>query len=132
MGAPLYCHARRGSMPRRPLAELASIGANDIASNTDNYAVRSLCFEADVLALAKRVSQAFPDNPVLGVDIVRDRKSGQLFVIEANASGSVWHLSSNFGQAFLSQELREQSYKQFDAIKTAAERLIEKTRSDAV
>lgn len=54
--------------------------------------------EPDVLALAKTVHDAMPDIPLLGVDILREERSGKLYVLEANPGGNTWHFSSKSGQ----------------------------------
>lgn len=57
----------------------------------------TLCFETDVIALAQRAHAAFPDVPLLGVDVLRDVDSGRLYLIEVNSSGFTWHFSSPVG-----------------------------------
>jgi hypothetical protein len=48
----------------------------------------------DVIELGKHVHRAFPMVPVLGIDIVRERGSGRLYVLEANVWGGIFHLTS--------------------------------------
>jgi hypothetical protein len=59
--------------------------------------VRIIQGEAELESLAERAHAAFPGIPLLGVDIVRNPLTGQSFVLEVNASGWVWHLSSRRG-----------------------------------
>jgi hypothetical protein len=68
--------------------------------------------------------------PVLGLDIVRERATGALYVLETNQGGNVWHLSSPvvMRQPYKS---RRQLYNQFGALDIAADALIEKTRQEA-
>ena len=47
-----------------------------------------------VMAFAASIHKAFPAVPLLGCDIVKDHGTGQPYVIEVNAGGNVWHLSS--------------------------------------
>jgi hypothetical protein len=49
------------------------------------------------------VHQAFPTIPLLGVDILRDCDTGQLYVIEVNARGWTFHLSSDNYHRILSE-----------------------------
>lgn len=50
--------------------------------------------DADIMAFASSIHKAFPTIPLLGCDIVKDHATGQPYVIEVNAGGNVWHLSS--------------------------------------
>ncbi|MDX6807018.1 hypothetical protein [Terrihabitans rhizophilus] len=61
---------------------------------------RQLVAEDDVLDLAKRTHDMLPDIPLMGIDIVREAATGKLFVLELNAGGQVWHLSSEAGIPF--------------------------------
>jgi hypothetical protein len=71
------------------------------------------------------------DLPSLGIDIIRDAETKELFVVELNSSGWNWHLSSDVGL----QNQRDYGmdhYFQFDALRVIADSLIEKTRTLAV
>jgi hypothetical protein len=98
--------------------------------------------EDDTLELARRVHDAFPTIPLLGIDIIREEKTGKLFVIECNAGGNVWHFSSKtnvplrriLGGASLvgakkaEEVARQMHIDQFGAFDRAAEVLVRKTR----
>jgi hypothetical protein len=82
--------------------------------------------DPDVLALARRIHEVFPDVPAVGSDILRHRDTGELWIAEANLGG-VWALSSPVGIRF--QALRGLDlYAQFGALDRAAEAMIEATR----
>ena len=68
---------------------------------------------------------------MLGIDIIRDSQSGQLYVLEVNPHGHIWHLSSKVAKTNDPQHLRDH-YAQFNALDRIAELLIEKTRGCAV
>ncbi len=53
--------------------------------------------DPDILSLAERAHAAFPRVPLLGIDILRDAESGQLFVVELNGIGYLWDFSSPTG-----------------------------------
>jgi len=89
-----------------------------------------LCNDREVIALGERVHQAFPENPLLGIDIVRDQPSGKLYVIEVNSCGQVWHFNSPPGQN-AQAEFYLDFESQFDGIRKAAAILIEQTRIHA-
>lgn len=104
-----------------------------------------LNFEPDVLDLAERVHSQLPDVPMLGIDIVRDCKTGRLYVLECNAGGNTWHFSSRMGETLrcnLAQAEKENSLdasengrvllmKQFNAFDVVAAALADKTRECA-
>lgn len=90
----------------------------------------SLCYDEDIISMGEKAHGAFPEVPLIGCDIVRNPINGQLYVIEANIKGYVWHFSSQMG--IRSQEYANINYEsQFDGIDKAARILIEKTRSVA-
>jgi hypothetical protein len=131
-GRPLFAWRSFWSEPRRPLAVIADDPMGTIA--TQSWRVKkekALIQDEDVLGLARRVAASLPRIPCLGVDIIRDRSSGELFVLEFNPSGHTWHFSSPWGKRGLPEAFREQLYTQFGALDIVAETLIEKTRAEA-
>ena len=64
-----------------------------------------------VLLVTHTEQDAFPTIPLLGIDILRDSVGGQLDVIEVNARGWTFHLSSDNYYRILSEtglDLRSQ------------------------
>ncbi|MCC6984261.1 MAG: hypothetical protein IT535_13400 [Bauldia sp.] len=59
----------------------------------------ALCDDPEVPRLAERVHALWPDQPSLGVDIVRDSQTGELFVLELNPTGNSWILSGAVGES---------------------------------
>jgi hypothetical protein len=131
-GRALYCARNRWGEKRRPLAEIASDPLGVIASNNKTMGgrIRSICNDPEIISLGERAHQAFPECPVIGVDIIRERQSGRLYVLEVNPHGAVWHLSSTLAGHMDLEHVRE-LYTQFNALDLAADLLIQKTRSDA-
>jgi glutathione synthase/RimK-type ligase-like ATP-grasp enzyme len=129
-GRALYCSSNRWENKRPPLAELAADPLGIVASNDKTTVrVRSICNDAEVISLGELAHQAFPECPVIGVDVIRDIKSGRLYILEANCHGEVWHLSSSLGKKY--PALTKDFYAQFNALDLAADLLIQKTRSEA-
>lgn len=89
------------------------------------------CDDPDVLALGSAAHAAFPEIPLLGVDIVRDANRGTLYVIEANSFGFTWHMSSERGLA-MQRQFGLDLGAQFDGRRRAAERLARACRELAV
>ena len=123
-GKALYSWRTEADNSRRPLLEPygfkggAEGGGLSIVSSAIGCRF-TLNNDPDIISLAEKAQQAFPDIPLLGVDIIRDQTTGDLFVIEVNAEGYVWHFSSLIG-------VRIQKYAgfsleaQFDGIRKAA------------
>ncbi len=122
LGRPLLSMRFYGAPQVRPLerrdAFREAAGHNIVA--TTEAAKIAFCDDPDVLALARRVHAAFPEIPSLGIDMVRDADSGELFVLETNPQGQSWHFASI---STLRQAHRAgiDLYTQFDALATIAE-----------
>jgi hypothetical protein len=141
-GVPLYCLLAKEKVPQpTPDDTGKEIESLRIASNTGDFRVRLLCSDADVLALGVRVGKAFPDLPFLGTDIVREERTGNLYVLECNPGGGTWHFSSRStsgvrqqmgGRSLVGAKKaerigRQMMIDQFGAFDRAAEVLTEKT-----
>jgi hypothetical protein len=130
-GRPLYSVMNRWADKRPPLAQIAADPSGIIATNSNAMGqVRALCNDPEIIALAERSHEGFPECPVLGVDIIRDVQSGRLYVLEVNPHGNVWHLSSPLARKVDPEYVRAR-YAQFNALDRVADLLIQKTRSDA-
>jgi D-alanine-D-alanine ligase-like ATP-grasp enzyme len=131
-GRALYCRRNRWGNKRPPLAEIAADPFGVIAANNNTMGghIRSICNDPEIISLGERAHQAFPECPVIGVDIIRESQSGRLYVLEVNPHGAVWHLSSTIAKRMDPEQVRE-AYAQFNALDRAADLLIQKTRTDA-
>ncbi len=130
-GTVLYA-ARISWAVRRPALEaIAADPHGIIASNTKEVGrVRGVCNDAEIIALGERAHAAFPECPLLGVDIVRCMETGKLYVMEVNPAGETWHLSSTMARTYTAEHGRD-LYAQFGALDRTAELLIERTRAEA-
>ncbi len=86
----------------------------------------TLADDKDVIALGEKVHEVFPEQPMLGSDIVRDVESGELFVLEASPRGDAWYMSSDTGYEIQGANNIDLT-GQFGALDIAADMLIEKT-----
>lgn len=131
-GEALTCLLNERNAPLPELAALkAPLVSEEIATNSHSPSDRTfrLAHDPDVLDLAKRAHAAFPEVPVKGVDIIRDAKTGVLYVLELNCTSNAWHISSNYFAEFRTGILeRQHQIAQFGAWDVAAKVLIEKTR----
>lgn len=134
-GRALYCLLNLSTDSLPDLAEIGdSLTSGALATNSHDPAKRGfeLVADEDVLALAKRCHEAFPDVPLKGIDIIRDHRTGQLYVLELNCTSNTWHISSNYFAPFRSGPItKEKMIAQFGAWDVAATTLIERTRLEA-
>jgi hypothetical protein len=135
-GRALYCLL---NISIEALPDLQSITnefeSSALATNSHDPNKRAfeLVADKDVIELAARCQAAFPDVPLKGVDIVRDYRTGQLYVLELNCTSNTWHISSNYFAEFRKGSLaKEKMVAQFGAWDVAAAVLIERTRQDAI
>lgn len=134
-GRPLFCWRVEADRARRPLEAPDAFaggerggGMSIVSSGKDS--VFTLCDDPEILACGSDAHRAFPEVPLLGVDVVRDARTGECSVLEVNASGYVWHFDSETGRGI--QGDHDIDFRsQFGAIERAAEILIEQTRRRA-
>jgi hypothetical protein len=133
------------SMSRQPKLDLSdpdeAIENADITNGRDGDRIQQFSAQPDILALARNVHDALPHIPLLGIDILREQRTGKLFVLEANPGGNTWHFSSRSGwewrQAMardasadpkvIDETARHRLISQFGAFDVAAQVLAEKT-----
>jgi hypothetical protein len=135
-GEPLYQSYMR--VPR----EIANpAGATDdeladgnIATQGNDSKVTEFVRDDAVLALARRIHAIAPTAPLKGCDIIREAKTGNIYVLEFNPGGNTWHFSSQLGARSRSQRPPEHEvnrHRQFDAFRTAARLLVRHTNEEA-
>lgn len=101
-GKAVFAFKIEADHARQPLDDRARFDGQSVVSSGQGCEF-SLADDADVLDLAERAHAALPDTPLLGVDILRDAETGQLFVVELNSLGCTWHFSSSSGLKFQAQ-----------------------------
>lgn len=131
-GRTLLCWCCEASREYRPLEsrwDFKARGGVTVVSNKrdSRYA---LAFDAEVIALGERAHRAFPEQPLLGTDIVRDADTGGLSVIECNPRGDAWLISSDMGR-MIERANGLDFAAQFGALEAAAEVLARETRARA-
>jgi hypothetical protein len=123
------CEADHRFVPLESRWDFRARGGITVVSNKRDSRY-TLAREADVIALARRAHAAFPNQPLLGTDIVRDADSGALYVIECNPRGDAWLMSSAMGR-LIEQANGLNFAAQFGALEIAAATLAEETRRRA-
>ena len=132
-GNVVYSARNSWAMPRKAtLEEIANDQKGIIASNSRHFdRARTVWNDAEIIALGEKAHAAFPEIPVLGVDVLRDAETKRLFVMEVNPKGDTWHLSSYLKTDPFTEQHRRDLYAQFDALDRVSQLLIEKTRAEA-
>ena len=134
LGAVIYClHVQvNDTRPALDSIKDETIGKN-LATNTAAAASRDyrLVADEDVLQLARRCQEAEPTTPLKGIDIVRERSSGKLYVLELNTVSNTWHISSD-AVGRNNPALAELAINQFSAFDVAARVLADRCRAEAL
>lgn len=123
------CEADHRFVPLESRWDFRARGGITVVSNKKDSRY-TLAFEPDVIALAERAHAAFPDQPLLGTDIVRDADTGALYVIECNPRGDAWLISSVMGRMIERANALDFA-AQFGALDIAVETLARETRHRA-
>jgi hypothetical protein len=132
LGRPLMVQRRRLIAPRPPIETLLRDTPAGIAMNSVSHRrTRDYVDAPDVYEFATRIAAAFGDVACLGIDIIRERATGKLYVLEVNPGGNVWQFSSDFTKENWLPEERAGAYAQFNALELAADLLIARTRAEA-
>ncbi len=134
LGQPLMCISWRRTRVIKYPDTLDEIFSNE--SFTSNFKQEEnmlderefkIANDEEVVKFSSQVFNAHPDLPLQGIDIVRDAKSGKLYVLENNSGGNVWTFSSLISPT-LKAIGRKALVTQFMAFDRAAEILVKKTR----
>jgi hypothetical protein len=133
-GVPLLAFETISETMRAPLDSSDEALAEILlkARRRDGPIKREFTTDSDILALATRTYSALPEIALQGVDIIREEKSGKLYVLEANPGGNTWIFSKGEMTTRLKSALGvERLTDQFDAFTAAAKILVERTRTEA-
>ncbi len=103
-GEPTYAVRCIADRSRKPFDETKS-GSSFFDGRTIVASSRGCRFDTsvpkDVIELARRAHYAFPTVPSLGVDVIRDWATERPYVVEVNAAGWGFHLTSVAYERFL-------------------------------
>lgn len=124
-----HCEAAHRYVPLHSRWDFKAKGGITVVSNKQDSSY-ALARDVEVIALAEKAHAAFPDQPLLGTDIVRDADTGKLYVIECNPRGDAWLVSSDMGRMIAAAN-RLDFAAQFGALEVATQALIEETRDRA-
>jgi hypothetical protein len=134
-GEPIWGWTTQASTDRRPLKHRYDFhdgeggGGMSIVSSGKGCRFAPL-EDREVMEVARLAHQAMSSVPLIGVDVIRDAETNELFVIEVNAIGLTWHLTSPVGRR-IQDEFGFDLDRCFDARRTAARVLAEQVRRHA-
>lgn len=108
--------------------DLSLLLRTSVASNNKDR-VNDFYKDPEINELAITAAKTFPKNPIFGFDIIREEKTKNLYILEGNIGGNVWHFSSEFARQGrgLNQLGRKALVHQYNAWDRAAEALVRKT-----
>jgi len=134
-GEVLYACVSEASHARRALASRWGFSSGEQGGGlslvaTARDATVTLTDDPEVLALARRAAKAFPEIPLLAVDVVRDVETGRCFVLEVNPRGRTWYFATRRGRALQASNGIDFA-AQFDGLRIAARTLAAETRRRA-
>ena len=95
-GQALFAFRVEADHARKPLLGRDALAGQSVVSSGQGCTFE-LFEDPEILRLAERAHAAFPRVPLLGIDILRDADTGELFVIELNGIGYTWDFSSPTG-----------------------------------
>jgi hypothetical protein len=134
-GEVLYAVESEASHARRPLESRFAFAGGEQGGGLSVVATARDCTmnlteDPELLVLARRAAGAFPEVPLLGVDLVRDAETGRCCVLEVNPFGRTWHFASRPGLALQAAHGFDLA-AQFDGLHVAARVLAAQTRLHA-
>lgn len=131
LGKRVYCTLSTSTVETPPLDpdDFDEDGIPITANPKDR--IRTLAYDRDVIGLGEEIHRKLTHTPVMGIDIIREHKSGTLYALELNSGGWTWHISSDYG---IRQEMEDGlgRIKQFGAFDIIADAFIEATRRHAI
>ena len=98
-GEPIYALYIEASRAREPFNEDVQLSSEFFKGKTIVASSKGCTMNGnvpeDVLEFARHIHTLFPTIPLLGIDIVREYKTGKLYAIEVNSGGWTFHLAND-------------------------------------
>lgn len=128
-GAPIFTYLRQSTKPLALQGRGEPFTADDFLPNPPNTTAH-VVKDPDMLAFASEAYRAMPDVALQACDILRDKEGG-LHLLEINPGGGTWMFSSPNAHVYKERLGTDDLTTYFDALRTAARVLVEKTRAEA-
>ena len=133
LGAPLFCVRVTNPYPLKLPSSLEESFDNKTTqtSRSDIIMKRAPELNREVMDFSLKVFNVFPEQPLQGIDIIVEKITNKLFVLEGNQGGNVWVFSRKESNMF-KQLGRKALLTQLNAFDVAADILIKKTEELAI
>ena len=131
LGKPIYMANGALTEPRPELNSSNSILESARIAIQSGVPKRSWGVDDDVVDMANKVGAAFPEAPLLAIDIIREQTSGRLYFLECNPGGNTWHFSSLQAGGLKIRMLLGEAHKygRKKALALGRRRMIDQTRA---
>jgi hypothetical protein len=129
-GVPLFTYHRESTKPLALDPTRKSFEQADFMPTPPDrtaYVTR----DPAMLALAASAYRAMPDVAFQACDILRE-KTGYLYLLEINPGGGTWMFSSPSAAGYKAALGIDDLTSEFDAFRTCARVLVERTRAEAI
>ena len=126
LGEPLFCVRTVSNEPWHPPNSIEECITIYPFATSPVPRQRSLVLDKEVITFARRAFEVHADYPLQGIDVMREKSTGMLYVLENNSGGNVWTFSKKDSN-ILRVIGRQPLVRQFNAWDRAAEVLVKKT-----
>lgn len=130
-GEPIFAFRALSTVTRPPLDAAPEVLAAGPFMAKHGQRRLLVPVEDDALDLARQTFRAVSEVALHGCDIIREVQTARLYVLEINPGGNTWSFSSQWAALLRSELNLPDLSTQFDAWKTCARLLIERTRNEA-
>jgi hypothetical protein len=129
-GEPIFTYYRQSTKPMN-LAPDKDIFEQHEYLPTPPDRITFVTHEPDILELARNAYRAIPEAALQACDIVREKETGRLYLLEVNPGGGTWMFSSENSAGYKQSLGTNDLTAEFDAFRTVAGVLVERTRAEA-
>lgn len=129
-GEPILTYLRQSTRDFADVAARPTFEQADFLPSWPDIEISSTT-DAEFLSLARAAYAAIPDVPLQACDILRG-KDGQVHLLEINPGGATWMFSNSSAPGFRKMLQVDDLTAEFNAFRTCARLLVERTRKEAV
>ncbi len=130
-GEPIFTYCRQSTVPLSLPPDKDCFEQSEYMPAFPNRKT-SMTNDADILKLAADAYRAMPEIALQACDILREKDTGRLYLLEINPGGGTWMFSGERAPGYRESLGVTDLTAQFDAFRTIARVLVERTRAEAV
>ncbi len=128
-GEPIFTYCRQSVDPMNLPATGDVFAQGDYMPAPPNIAFSTR--ERDILELASEAYAAMPAIALHACDILREKDTGRLYLLETNPGGGTWMFSNRESANYRRRLEVDDLAAEFDAFRTIARHLVDRTRKEA-